>query len=115
MTRQPPAEPTPASREEIEQAIEALTAPQLVRLGKIAAFRHRSLGTRGVGRNEHDLLSDAIIATLEGRRKWFKAKVDFLSFLKGVMRSLASHIRAGKALDAFDEIAPNPVKDEDDA
>jgi DNA-directed RNA polymerase specialized sigma24 family protein len=115
MTRQPPVEPTPASREEIEQAIEALTAPQLVRLGKIAAFRHRSLGTRGVGRNEHDLLSDAIIATLEGRRKWFKAKVDFLSFLKGVMRSLASHIRAGKALDAFDEIAPNPVNDEDDA
>jgi DNA-directed RNA polymerase specialized sigma24 family protein len=114
MTRQQPVEPTPASREEIEQAIEALTESQLVRLGKIAAFRHRSLGTRGAGRNEHDLLSDAIIATLEGRRKWFKTKVDFVPFLKGVLRSLASHIRTGKALDAFDEIAPNPVNDEDD-
>lgn len=114
MTRQPPEVPTPASREDVEQAIEALTQPQLVRLAKIAAFRHRSLGTRGVGRNEHDLLSDAIIATLEGRRKWFKANVDFVTFLKGVMRSLASHIRAGKALDAFDEIAPNPVNDEQD-
>jgi DNA-directed RNA polymerase specialized sigma24 family protein len=72
------------------------------------------LGTRGAGRNEHDLLSDAIIATLEGRRKWFKAKVDFMTFVKGVMRSLASHIRAGMALDAFHEIAPNPVNDEDD-
>jgi DNA-directed RNA polymerase specialized sigma24 family protein len=114
MKKHPPVESTPATREEIEQAIEGLTEPQLVRLGKIAAFRHRSLGTRGAGRNDRDLLSDAVIATLEGRRKWFKAKVDFVTFLKGVMRSLASHIRAGKALDAFDEIAPNPVNDEVD-
>jgi len=115
MTKRPPAEATPATKQEIEQAIEALTTAQLVRLQKIAAYRHRSLGTRGAGRNEGDLLSDAIIATLEGRRKWFKANVDFVTFIKGVMRSLASHIRAGRAVDAFDEIAPNPVNDEDEA
>ena len=66
-------------------------------------------------RSEGDLLSDAIIATLEGRRKWIKANVDFLYFIKGVMRSLASHIRAGKPIDAFDDIAPNPVNAEDDS
>jgi len=62
-----------------------------------------------------DILSDAIIAILERRRKWIKAKVDFMPFLLGVLKSLTSHIRTGKPLDAFDEIAPNPVHDEDDA
>ena len=37
-----------------------------------------------------------------------------MTFLKGVMRSLASHIRTGRPADAFDEIAPNPVNEEDD-
>jgi DNA-directed RNA polymerase specialized sigma24 family protein len=114
MSKRPPGEPEPATREEIEKALEALTDAQLVRLEKSSAFRHRSLGTRGAGRNEGDLLSDAIIATLEGRRKW-KPNIDFMTFLAGVMRSLASHIRKGKAVDAFDDIAPNPVNDEDDS
>src|SRR5690349_5849511 len=115
MKKRPPADPIPANRQEIEQAIEGLTEAELVRLQKIATFRHRSLGTRGAGRNEGDLLSDAIIAVLEGRRKWFKEKVDFMGFLQGVMRSLASHIRDGKATDAFDELAPNPVYEDEDA
>ena len=114
MSKRPPAEPMPATREEVEKALEALTEAQLVRLERISAFRHRSLGTRGAGRNEGDLLSDAIIAVLEGRRKW-KTNIDFMTFLKGVIRSLASHIRTGKPVDAFDDIAPNPVNDEDDA
>lgn len=113
MSKRRPVEPTTATRAEVEQAIEALTEVQLVRLEKIAAFRHLSLGTRCAGRNEGDLLSDAIIATLDGRREW-KTNVDFMMFLGGVMRSLASHIRDGKPVDAFDEIAPNPVNKEDD-
>ena len=115
MSKGQPVEPTPATRDEIERAIGDLAESQLVRLEKIAAFRHKSLGTRGVGRNEGDLLSDAIIATLEGRRRWKKSEVDIFTFIKGVMRSLASHIRAGRAVDAFDEIAPNPVNHENDA
>lgn len=115
MSKHPPAERTPATREEIEHAIDALTEGQLVRLAEISAYRHRSLGTRGAGRHEGNLLSDAIIATLEGRRKWIKANVDFMGFVMGVMKSLASHIRDGKAYDAFDEIAPNPVNEDDDA
>jgi DNA-directed RNA polymerase specialized sigma24 family protein len=113
MKKRPPDEPMPATREQVEQALAALTDVHLVRLERIAAFRHRSLGTRGAGRNEADLLSDAIIATLEGRRKW-KTNIDFMTFLKGVIRSFASHIRAGKPIDAFDEIAPNPVNDKDE-
>ena len=113
MSKHPPTEPTLATREQVERALAALTDFQLVRLQRIAEFRHRSLGTRGAGRNESDLLSDAIIATLEGRRKW-KTNVDFMTFLKGVIRSLASHIRAGRPADAFDDIAARPVNEEDE-
>lgn len=113
MSKTPPAAKTPATTEEIAQALAALTDAQVVRLNESSAYRTGSLGRRSAGRNPGDLLSDAIIATLEGRRKWIKANVDFLPFLLGVMKSLASHIRTGKPLDAFDEIAPNPVNDED--
>lgn len=108
-------EPTPATQEEIEEAIQALTQTQLVQLESFAWFSHRALGLRGAGRNESELLSDAIIATLEGRRNWIKENCDFLTFLKGVMRSMTSHIRDGKATDAFDEIAPKPASEQDDA
>jgi len=114
MNKTPPAA-EPATTEEIEQAVSALTDAQLVRLNKVSAFRTASLGTRAVGRNPGDILSDAIIAILERRRKWIKANVDFMPLLLGVMKSLTSHIRTGKPLDAFDEIAPNPVNEEDDA
>ena len=115
MREGPPTEPTPATHEEIEEAIQALTQTQLVHLESFAWFSHRALGSRGAGRNEGDLLSDAIIATLEGRRKWIKVHCDFLTFLKGVMRSMTSHIRDGRATDAFDEIAPKPASERDDA
>src|SRR5688500_11722517 len=108
MSKRPPVAPIPAPKEEVEQALAAVTVAQYVRLETVSAIRHRSLGTRGAGRNEGDLLSDAIIATLEGRRKWIKANVEFVPFLLGVMKSLASHIRTGKPVDAFDEIAPTP-------
>jgi hypothetical protein len=114
MSKRPPPEPATATKEQVEEALAALSGAQLVRLQRISAFRHRSLGTRGAGRNQGDLLSDAIIATLDGRRKW-KTNIDFVVFLRGVIRSLASHIRAGKSVDAFDDIAPNPVNEDEEA
>ena len=44
MREGPLTEPRPATQEELEEAIQALTPAQLVRLEKIAWFRHRSLG-----------------------------------------------------------------------
>jgi DNA-directed RNA polymerase specialized sigma24 family protein len=115
MSKHPPSVQTPATKEEVEQALAALTDGQLVRLSRSSAFRHGTLGRRGAGCHEGDLLSDAIVLMLEGRRKWIKANVELVPFILGVMRSLASHIYAGKPLDAFDEIAPNPVYEEDAA
>ena len=108
-------EPRPATQEEIEEALGALTPAQIVQLKKSSQFRHRSLGPRGAGRNEDDLLSDAVIAILGGRRKWFRENCTFMALLQNVMRSLASHIRDGKAIDAFDEISPNPENEQDNA
>jgi hypothetical protein len=114
MTKRPPADKTPATKEEIEEALAALTDAQVIRLTKVSAYRHGTLGARRAGRHEGDLLSDAITAMLEGRRKWIKANVALVPFLLGVMKSLASHIRTGKAVDAFDELTPNPANDDDD-
>ncbi len=113
MTRGPRTESRPATQEKIEEAIRTLTPAQLVRLEKLAWFRHGTLGRRGAGRSEGDLLSDAIIAALDGRRKWVKENCSFMKFLDSTMRSLASHIRDGRAADAFDEIAPSPKNTDD--
>jgi hypothetical protein len=114
MSTHPSGTQTPATQDEIEQALAALTEAQLVRLNESAAFRHRGLGARGAGRHETDILSDAIIAVLEGRRKWIRSNVDFVPFILGVMKSLASHIRSGKARDAFDETESKLVTDDDE-
>ena len=73
-----PVESTPATHGEIEAAIQALTRTQLLRLESFAWFSHRALGSRGAGRNEGDLLSDAIIATLEGRRNGSRTSVTWV-------------------------------------
>lgn len=113
MTKGPPVNRTPATKEEIEEALAALTDAEVIRLTEVSAYRHGSLGARRAGRHEGDILSDAITAILEGRRKWIKANVAFVPFILGVMKSVTSHIRTGKALDAFDEITPNPANDEE--
>jgi hypothetical protein len=115
MTKWPPADKTPATREEIEEALAALTDAQVIRLTEVSAYRHGTLGARRAGRHEGDIFSDAITAILEGRRKWIKANVAFVPFILGVMKSLTSHIRTGKSFDAFDEITPNPANVDEDA
>ena len=114
MTTSPAAGSLVATKEQVEQALAGLTTVQLLRLRRTAAFRHRSLGARGAGRNPEDLLSDVIIAALEGRRKW-PMDITFMAFLQGAMRSLASHIRVGRAVDAFDDIVPNRANDKEDS
>ena len=104
---------TPATAEEVKKAIESLSEPQLVRLKRYAAFRHRGLGARAAGRSPADLESDAVIALLDGRRNWTKSKVDFLTCLMGIIRSLSSHIRTGESRDAFDDLAPVPERHDD--
>ena len=44
---------------------------------------------------------------------WTKSKVDFLTCLMGIIRSLSSHIRTGESRDAFDDLAPVPERHDD--
>lgn len=80
-----------ASPAEIRQAINSLTDPQWLRLEKYAAWRIRGLARKASGRAGMDLLQEAVTATLEGRRSWNKASVDFVGHLLGVMRSMSTH------------------------
>ncbi len=103
----------PATTDEVGDAVEGLTQPELLRLRQYAWFRHCGIGSRSAGRIPQDLLSDALIAVLEGRRKWHRSQVDIFTLLKGTIRSLSSHIRDGLPLDAFDDILPLGSTDED--
>src|SRR4030095_8155185 len=91
-----PADEPPATTDEIESAIQALKPGELVRIRKFAYRRYWTLGRRGAGMSPEDLIQDAMMAILDGRRKWLKGRVDFVKLLVGVIQSLSSHIRGEK-------------------
>lgn len=78
--------------EEIVAALEALTAPQLLRLEKFARYRVRGLGRAARWRDHKDLLGEAVTSTLAGNRRWNK-KVSLDAHLFGAMRSISTHWR----------------------
>ena len=55
-----------ATRDEIDQAIEALVPAQLVKLKKYAGWRIRGLGRASLGRDGDLLLQDALTSTIVG-------------------------------------------------
>jgi hypothetical protein len=87
---------TGANRDEIHQAIEALTPGERLKLKHFAAWRMRGLGRAVGGRTWEDLLCEAKLAMLEGAanngsgRRW-KGNVDFVTHFIGAMRSISSH------------------------
>lgn len=100
-------EPQLATRDEIDEAIEALTRSQLLRLKKYAAWRVRGLGRASLGRDGEVLLQDALTSTIVGSeasgegRRWNK-RVDFVKHLTEAMRSISDHWKT-----QFDEDEPH--------
>ena len=92
-----------ATREEIDQAIAALSPAQWVTLHKFAEWRVRGQGRAAGTRREKDLLQDALVSTFVGAqgngsgRRWNK-RVDFVRHLTEAMRGISSHWK-----DKFDE------------
>lgn len=79
------------SRSDILEALESLSAKELVGLERFA--RLRSVGLREI--DWEDLLHEAIERTLSGSRKW-PISVPFPVFLHETIRSLAStHLKSG--------------------
>lgn len=107
------ADEPPATTDEIVAAIQALKPGELIRIRKFAYRRYWTLGRRGAGLCPEDLIQDAMMAILDGRRKWRKSRVDFVMLLIGVIKSLSSHIVDGKARDAFDEVVDYQAPEED--
>jgi hypothetical protein len=57
--------PDRAGRDEFHQAVEGLTPGELLKLKNSAAWRVRGLGRASCGRTWEDLLSEAMLSTLE--------------------------------------------------
>jgi len=69
----------------------------------------RMAGIRGMvfSADASDLLHEAIARTLDGRRRWNHERIDFVTHLKGCMRSIASELlqRATTEIGAIKEAA----------
>lgn len=85
---QPLAEPE-ALRERLNQELNALPPGKYLKLMSYATWRMKPLGHKANGRAPQDLLQDALLATLEGRRHW-RDDVDLFRHLIGVMRSIST-------------------------
>jgi hypothetical protein len=80
-----------ATPEEIAAAVEALTPGEWAKLRRFADYRLFLLGPKAEGRTRDDLLQTALNDLLADTRRWNKAKVGFVMFLTGAMRSISSN------------------------
>lgn len=85
MSREP--HPCTDPIEAIEAAIRSLSDVDWHRLRQAS----RILAAKAPGLEAESLLFGALERTLDGRRTWSPGKVDFVGYVIGIMRSLASH------------------------
>jgi hypothetical protein len=83
-----------ATIEEIALAIEKLTHAEWAKLHAFARNRARMMALRGSTFIAEDLLSQALVALLDERRRWNPKKVNFVGLLMGAIKSIASNYRA---------------------
>ena len=80
-----------ATADEISEAIEKLLPEEWARLYAYARNRARLMALYGAALDGEDLVQQAIIALLEGPRKWNPKRTSFAGVLMGTMRSIASN------------------------
>jgi DNA-directed RNA polymerase specialized sigma24 family protein len=80
----------PASRGEIDEAIEALTQADTERIEQSALNRIYRIRRAANGRSHGDLIQEAFTRILDGTRQWYKDRVSFTDFLIGAVYSIAS-------------------------
>lgn len=103
-----------ATGDEIAAALEALPTTEQLRLRSYAQWRIAGLGRAARGRSYEDLLHEAYLAALGGRRRWDPAAVPFLGFLLGALKSISSHWRESFSEDEAQldcEVHPDPAQD----
>lgn len=80
-----------ATEEQVRDALKALSVADRLRLENFAKLRVRAIGAKAAGRDHQELLQEAFVAVLEGRRKWKPGSVSMVDLLAGVVRSISSH------------------------
>jgi DNA-directed RNA polymerase specialized sigma24 family protein len=83
-----------ATPEEVIRAVENLTDAELKKLNDYARMTVLALGRYAGTIDANDLLQEAIQRVLGEKRHWKPAKVDFVGFLIGAMKSIASNWKA---------------------
>jgi len=89
-----------ATADEVNAAIEALPKADLSRLKQYAEFRVQPMRLHNPTYTADDLLQEAIVRTLDDRRRWNPKAVDFARHLHETIHSISSHA-AGKAKDGL--------------
>ena len=84
---------------EIRATIKALTTSDWARLRSYADNRIQKLGPKASGKEGQDLLQISFRSLLDDTRRWDPTKVDFVTFLIGVMRSISSNWARGYKLE----------------
>ena len=79
--------------ESVIAAIERLSDADMQKLKRYAGFKALQMRGAVFHSGADDLLHDAIERTLDGRRKWDEANVEFTVHLIGCMRSIVSEFR----------------------
>jgi DNA-directed RNA polymerase specialized sigma24 family protein len=98
-----PQDAPAASADDIRKAFESLTDVEQARLDRYARWRMRALGSRQLGLDGDEFVSDALLSLLQGNRKWRPANVSFYVCFKEILRSQSSNLRAKRADDPLDE------------
>jgi RNA polymerase sigma factor (sigma-70 family) len=85
-----PRKPEPATPDEIREAINALTHEDTERIEQSAFNRIDRIRRAANGRSHDDLIEEAFIRILDGKRHWYKDNTSFTQWLIGVIWSIAS-------------------------
>jgi DNA-directed RNA polymerase specialized sigma24 family protein len=116
-----------ASANDVMAELASLSDEQCLRLQRYAQSRVGGLGRGSLSSDATALLSEAILATCDGDRRWHKTSVDFFGHLIGVIHSKSSHLhkkaasnktylesdviaegQAGSPIENSPSLSPNP-------
>jgi len=79
-----------ASPDEVREAIASLTEAESVKLQRLAEGAAFRLRRHVWGKDAKDILHEAIRRVLENKRHWKTQKVDFIGFLAGKTKKVAT-------------------------
>lgn len=107
-----PGDESFATLAEVREAIEGLSDADVEKLMIAAKYfwKHRVDGVRDGWEQPDELLNEALMRTLEMKRKWRSSVVTIVKHLDRTMESISSHIAAKRSKDNL-RLVKDPVED----